>query len=298
MSSGGGGGSGTTRYEWNDAMAPYWGSLLQDAAGQAHTPYSQYAGDRTADFTNDQNTGMGAVRNYAMDPSGFLYGRGVDQYYDTLQGKYLTGSGANPYATQRNEYEGNSPQFESMLDAGSNDIAKAYQDGTAADTTRMFNLSGAFGGSAHQNAMANNEAALGKSLSNYEMQMRNDQYNRSAGLQDARLGRGNADYEAERQRQMMAGTASQADQGLTFDRFNALMGIGGMQQGQNQRDLDTNYQNWFDANHYGQNQSAWLSGILGAAQGGLAPSQFTSAPGNNLSTGIGGALAAYGLFRP
>lgn len=297
MSSGGGGGNGTTRYEWNDTMAPYWGGLLQNAGQQAQTPYSQYGGERVAGFNGNQNDAFGAVRNYVADPSGFLYGRGVDQFYGTLEGDYLSGDKANPYANQKNDYEGNSPQFETMLDAGSNDIAKAYQTGTAADTTRMFNLAGAFGGSAHENAVANNEAALGKTLTNYETQMRNDQFNRSAGLQDARLTRGNADYEAERQRQMTAGNASQADQGLTLDRYNALLGVGGMQQGQQQRYDDVGYGNWQDQNNYGKNQASWLASILSAAQGGLPPSQITSQGGNNLATGLGGALAAYGLFR-
>lgn len=335
MSSGGGSGnSGTTRYEWNDAMAPYWGGLLQNASGQAQQPYQQYQGSRIADMTQDQYAGQAAIRNYVSDPSGFLYGRGVDQFANTLSGDYLNGPDANPYASQSNpwegasatvpsnEYMGDNPYFQKQMQTGMEDITNAYKNGTAADTDRMFTLAGAFGGSANQNAVSNNQNALAKQLGTYANTMQSGQYDRSANLREADIGRqlqnqqldkqlggqwtaqdldrGSQTYENERQRQMQAGTASQADQGLTFDRYNALMGVGAQNQQQQQAHDDLGYQNFFDQQNYGKNQAAWLASILSAAQGGLPPSQMTSSKlGGSAVAGnaIGGALGAYGLFR-
>lgn len=96
----------------------------------------------------------------------------------------------DPVSGGSNKYAGDNPYFRNTLKTGLEDITSAYENGTAANTRRMFNLSGAFGGGAHQKAVANNEAALGKTLGNFTSGMLNDQYGRSAGLEESALGRG------------------------------------------------------------------------------------------------------------
>lgn len=143
----------------NDAIRQTRGTLSGDYLnGQGSNPYS-----RGNPYGNANNQYIGRYNNF------------IDSY--------------NPYATQQNGYVGDSPQFQSMLHQGQQDITDAYQRGTAADTTRLFNLSGAFGGSAHQQAIANNEAALAKNLGTYTAGMQNENYNRSGQLQEADLAR-------------------------------------------------------------------------------------------------------------
>ncbi len=105
---------------------------------------------------------------------------------------YLSG---NPFAdnqtsTNRNQFSGiDNPAFKDLLRQGMGEITDAYQKGTAAETQKNFNLAGIFGGGAMQDAVANNQAALGKNLTNFASGMFNDQWNRSAGLEDTYLGR-------------------------------------------------------------------------------------------------------------
>jgi hypothetical protein len=298
MSSGGGGG-GKTEFEWNDDMKPYWRSLLGRAQSESASPYSQYGGERIAGLNADQTAAMGNIRHFVGDPGSFLYGQGNKQYQDTLSGKYLEGDGANPFSRE-NKYGGINPMFQSQLKSGMDDITAQYMKATAPDTQAQAVLNGTFGGGDHQRVIANNHDALAKNLSRYTDDAISKQIDRSAGLEDSFLARSSGNYEAERQRQMMAGQASQADQGLTLQRYQALAGVGDINQQHQQRYLDQGYQNWFDYMNHGKNQSAWMANVLTGAQGGLAPNQTTSPAGggwSGASNTLGTALAAYGMFR-
>lgn len=324
---GGAGGSNTQKYEWNDTMAPKWadalswGNSLKDPSGFG--AYKPYQGNdpnaRIAGMTGDQQTAFQELRNMNAGTANPLpaVNAAIGQTTDTLTGQYLGGDKMNPYAGQNNpwadaminnntnQYVGDSPQFEHMLHSGQEDIARSYQQGTAADTTRMFNLSGAFGGSAHQNAVANNEYGLAKQLGNYTAGMQNDQYNRSAGLTDAQLGRdlqadttnkslgqssydsylnrGSGSYEAERQRQMGAIGAGNDQQNLGFQRANALLGVGDANRGYNQDILNLNYNNTQDMNNQQYKMADWYTGLLGRAQGGMSPNMTANQAGYSAS---------------
>lgn len=121
----------------------------------------------------------------------------------------------NPLASgqtnvQRNMYAGENPYFRQTVQNTLDDVIGAYKRGTSADTTRLFNLSGAFGGSAHQNAIKNNEEALAKQLGSVANQMYSDQYGRSAGLEEAYLGR---DVQGQ-----------QFDRGLNSNLYEQMLG--------------------------------------------------------------------------
>jgi hypothetical protein len=115
--------------------------------------------------------------------------------------------------------------------------------------------------------MANNEAALGKSLLQYESGMQNDQYNRSGGY-----------FEGERARQMGAMGAGQNTNNLFMQGNQALMGAGDARRSLNQDQLNMNYQDWLDAQNQDFKNADWLSGMYSKAQGGMAPnSSFNQA---------------------
>lgn len=317
MSSGGGGGSGTTKYEWNDDMAQYWRPALAQGAQLAGQPYQPYTGQRIAGINADQQMGMDAIRNFAINSGSPVTKAANGQLQQTLDGYYLTGLGQDQYAdalnpwalesanVNRNQYAGSSPQFEAMLQTGREGITDAYKQGTSADTTRMFNLAGAFGGSAHQNAVANNEAALAKQLGAYDTSMRNDQFNRSAGLEESflgrdlqnsqfdkqlgsqleenRLNRGTTAFQNERNRQMEAVPYGQHEQDMALDRYRSVIGIGDAQRGFNQDVLNQQYNDWQDALNYPQRQMDWLTGLLSRAQGGISANSTTTPAGYSAS---------------
>lgn len=318
---GGSGGGGTTQFNWNDQLAPYWESELARASAASNAPQGALPQQQVAGLTQDQQNAAQNLRLFTSDPT---YGvKDPNQSLNsaqnfenaTLSGNYLTGQGADPWAQSMisadpNSYIGNSPQFEQVLQNGMGDITRAYQQGTAADTTRMFNQAGAFGGSAYGNAVANNENALGRQLGTYAAGMQNDQYNRSAQLTDAGLNRqlqadttnkslGQQSYEDELNRMMGTLAPAQNEQQLALQRAQALMGVGDINQQQTQQQFAAQYQNAFNQFYYPQNQASWLAGILSGAQGGLPPNQMTSQAGYNpgaASSILGTALAGYGLF--
>lgn len=308
--------SGETKYTWNDDMRDRWNNALNQAEWMSD-PWAngiqQYGDQRYAPLTGDQNEAIGYTRDLSRGSSSPLGAMNAarDQITDTLEGRYL---GSNPYGSAMayadpNTYMGDSPQFRNMMRSGMDDIIGGYQRGTGADTTRMFNLSGAFGGSAHQNAVANNELALGKNLSNFADQMLNHQWDRSAQLSEANIarqqsarenayGRGFNAYENERARQQGAVGMGQNEQPLALSRIQGLLGAGDLQRGANQQNLDFSYQNWIDQQNYPFKMADWLTGIYGRAQGGTSPNQQIYQSGaSQAAPWLGAALAGYGLMR-
>lgn len=279
--SGGGGGQGEQRYNWNSTLEPKWQQLLTDATGKAYNnQYTQYPNERIAGFNTDQQGAMQAIRGMTAAGGTPAAIAANNQAEGTLADHYLTGAGKNPYEGM------SSPYFRQMQQGNMQDIADSYQRGTAADTTRMFNLSGAFGGSAHQQAIANNEAALGKTLKDYATQSSSDQYNRSAGM-----------YGDERNRQIQALGAGQNANNLFFQGANAWMGVGDAQRGLSQDYLNQAYNDWQDSQNIDFKNADWLSGLYGRAQGGMSPNSTTTQSGYAaapISQLLGAGLLAYG----
>jgi hypothetical protein len=299
--SGSGGSSGTQKFEWNEGIAPYWRQGLEQSRVMRDKPYERFPGQRLAGLDPRHLNAAGAVDNFVGSGGSPTTIAANGQAYNTLSDHYLTGPGANPFASQGNEYSGmDSPFFRDVMQNNMQDVTEAYKNGTAADTTRMFNMAGAFGGSAHQNKMANNEAGLGRTLSRLATDMSNDQYNRSAGLEESRLTRGSGAFENERGRQMGAIGAGQNEQNLFFDRISKMMGMGDMFRANEQDQLNLGYQDWQDAQNNPYKMMDWFTGILSRAQGGVAPNMTSNQPGFGASPYaglLGAGLTAYGLSR-
>jgi hypothetical protein len=303
MSGGGAGGSGTQKYEWNDAMAPHWanalswGQALTDPSG--YGAYDQYQGQRIADMNSSQHAGLGRVADIFSAGGTDASRAAGTQAASTLGNGYLTGTGANPFSA-RNIYEGDNPYFQQQLTSGLEDITNAYQQGTSADTTRLFNLSGAFGGSAHQDAISNNESNLARQLGDYTNKMRSGQFDRSAGLYDSYLGRGSSNYEGERGRQMSALGYGAQDLQSQLGLGNAMLGVGDVYRGFTQDHLTQDYSDWQEMQNQQYRMLDYYSGILGRAQGGMSPNMTQTSPSYSaspFSQVIGAGLLGYGMMR-
>ena len=290
MSSGGGGSSGSTQYNWNPVIGSYWGGapgadgrggggVLGWAMDEAGKGYQQYGGKRIADRNQDQFTAAQRVRDMAASGG----------TPESAVARQTAGDFAAGRNLRANQYMGDNPFFRSSLQSNLEDVTNAYKQGTSADTTRMFNLAGAFGGSAHQNAVANNEAGLARNLSRMSNEAYQQQYDRSANLMESALGR-----------QMQAIPLAYQGQSLQNDLNDRLMGIGGWEQGEQQKYLDQGYNDWANANNWGRQNVGWLVDILSRAQGGTGITQTNAGyqPANYGSMAVGAGLLgrSAGLF--
>ncbi len=106
---------------------------LQQAGNVASTPYTPYTGQRVAGLTPLQRSSIQGFGDLAGGTPSL-------NAADDMLTSTLRGQNGNPYA-------GDNPYFRQSLQTGLGDLTDAYNRGTAADTTRMFNQAGAFGGS-------------------------------------------------------------------------------------------------------------------------------------------------------
>jgi hypothetical protein len=313
----------------------YPGGTLMRGLNESLKGYQPYTGNLVAGL-NPFQTGAGNALWTAGMQGTALGNAGREQGRATVEGNYLTGNKANPYAgtdgigynlqqgnVEQNQFMGENPYFMSQLDQGTKKITDAYKRGTSADTTRMYNLSGAFGGSAHADAVKNNEEALGEQLGNYTNSMLSGQYDRSANLRESDIGRqwqnsmfnvGEANknvdrynqgrdrgfnaYENERGRMTGMVPTAMGNDSQYISNLMAAMGYGDKMQGQTQRELDDQYQRWTEGQNWDRNQINWLADFLGKAQGTTqSVQQFGGYGGINPMAGLLGAGAMYGAFK-
>lgn len=321
MSTSGGGQSGQTRYDWNDVIGSYWGGrpgadgkggggVLGWAAEEAQKPYQQYGSvdyNKNLDFAKSRVAGFDPLKKEAdAITRGGVYGSKGYGDDTTVQGQgyiqdVLGGSATwNPYINETNQYSGENPYFKQMVGNANQDTVNAYKQGTSADLTRLMNMSGAFGGSAHQNALANNEAGLAKQLGNQTTSMYGQQFDRSANLDENRLNRKTGLAEGALGRQLSAVPLAYQSQGLVFDRANQLRGIGNENRAYDQQLRDMAYGGFSEGQNWGRNNVGWLASLLGGAQGSTGvQTQFSGYQSPNYGSqalGLGLLGKAGGLF--
>lgn len=316
---------------YSDAARGY----LQRAGEVAGQDYQPYTGQRVADLSDTTLAGIRGI--YDMAQGHPMGNDAVDMTRRTLQGGYsnpFAGQGGANVSTQRNQFAGmqnpngnvsaqrnsyggmENPAFRSMLTSGLEDISKAYKEGTSADTTRMFNLSGAFGGSAHQNTVKNNEEALAKQMGQFSSGMLNDQFNRSSGLEESFLGRDfagqqfNAGLGENAINRLMGSEESFLGRDFAGQQFNSGLGEAaanrGFQGHENERGrqmqgvgaatnlLDTHSRNLMNAVQAGGVERNQMQDLLNSQYGDFNewrnyPNQQLDVFGNALSRSAGGA---------
>jgi len=316
----------TTKMEPPPQLAPYLAPFMQQASAVAMTPYQQYTGQQIADFTPDQLAGFDMARQsagYGMDD----LNRGRGQLQATLAGNYLGYSpGSNAYlgATTnvgQNALLGqNNPYLQSAINSAHDDISRTYGNSVFNNTDATMARAGAFGGSAWQQAQSENarqmsnelgrvsndmrmadyglQAQLGESDLNRRMQAQQTDLARNSALAQAGLDMSNANFQAERARQMQAAGMLPGMSQSGYRNAQALLGIGDAIQGQNQGQLDIAYQNWMNQ----QNQPYQSLDVMGNAirtlmGGGGTTTQTGPNPyqRNSTASALGGALGGAGL---
>lgn len=300
--------------EWLQSNARGYLDRAAEVSGQEYQPYT---GQRIADLSPTTRRGVQGLHDLAGNNP--LGDAASDEVLRTLGGGY-----ENPYAqmrtggvqSSRNSYAGENPYFQQQMQKGAEKITDNYKKGTASDTARMFAMSGAFGGSAHQNAVKDNEEALGETLGNYTNSMLSGQYDRSAGLEEGYLGRdfagqqfnaglsenainrGSGAYEQERNRQTGAvGQGMGLNDMYGRNYLNAIQG-GDVERNQMQRLLDSQYGDFNEWRDYPNRQLDVYGNALTRAMGGAGSQTTATGPGpDRVSQGMGALALGQMLSR-
>jgi hypothetical protein len=219
---------------------------------------------------------------------------------DVLASGYLANmlNGGVQNIQPNNPYMGESPQFQAMLDAQNKDITDAYGRGTAAQTDAAAARSGAFGGSAYNEATQNNQKTLANAIAQNEATQRNQQFNNSANLAENQINRNWQGFEnaANRNLQGIQQIGQMGNNDLA--RWNAVMGAGDLQQQTQQNNINA-AQGLFNANvNWPMQMEQFYGDILQRASGqGGSSMSSTSLPGYSpVMNGLGLLGAGYGMF--
>lgn len=296
---------------------PYATQLLDRGAALSQQSMPVYTGQRSADLNATQQQGMAMATNRATNGSAEI-NAGSNQLQSTLGGQYLgRDTGTNQYMgaqpTGTNAYMGENPYLQSTIDKAAGDITRNYT-GAVNSTDATMARSGAFGGSAWQQAQGANSKNLADSLSDSASGLRMQNYTQSANLAESALGRDQANwntnaglaenglnrnqsaFQAERANQMTGLNSALQYGNQAYTDAAQLQAAGDTQYGATQQQL-TDQQNLFNEQAAAPYKSLDVLGnsIRGAVGGGSTVS--TSAPGASTTGQLaGGAAALYSLF--
>lgn len=252
----------TQRQELPDFLKPYAPLYAQMGFDLSQMPFNPYPYETVAPFTQDQQSAMDAVRQRATAGSPVV-NAAQQQTLNTIQGDYLNPQ-TNPYLQQ-------------TYDLAADRMGDAFSRGTAAQTDANFARAGAFGGSAWQEAQEGNQRAFGDAL----------------GTLGANLFGNN--YAQERNRQQQASMFAPNLAAQDYRDAEALLNIGGMQQGLGQQYLTDDFSRFQQAQQYPYQQFQTFGQMFNPALG----SQSTQTlPGVSPAAGLlGGALGGLGIYN-
>ena len=260
---------GPTQTQTNSADAfstPYWQQYLSGLnTTLGNNPITPYSGPTVAPWNAYQNTAGNMMYQFATNgtPTGNAANTAIQTQAQGNMNPYATGT--NPYQGQTNPYAGDNPYLQNVIDSSNADIAKAYAQGIGAQTDAAFNQAGAYGGSAYQNQVANNQDMLAKNLAANTSNLRYNNYlnsgqlagtdlARNAGLADSYLNRTTGAYDTAQGRSLNAAQLGLASQGVDQNAIQGLYGMGAAQQGNTQDVLNAMQ------NYYTQSQLAPFTG--------------------------------------
>lgn len=198
----------------------------------------------------------------------------------------------NPYLGAQSSYGGNSPQFENMLNASNRNITDSFMRGTAAPQAAAAAHAHAYGGSGDQEMQGILGQSLGNQIAQNTDSMRNDQYNRSAQLEQADLGRNSGlaqnsiqnawqGYENAANRGLQGINAVNNQDAMDMARWGSVGGFGNLQQQTQQANINA-ARGLFNENVRQPLDALDILGkALGASSGQGVQTTSQSSPGSN-----------------
>lgn len=271
-----------TTVSTNDPPAwsvPYFQQALGRASQLSQQPYVGYGGPTVAGFTPDQENAF--TMNRALADQNAQWQANAGDYVNRVIG----GEFANPYIGQKNQYAGENPYLNNMIDAANRDITTRYSDSTLPTQLAQFNSGGAYGGSAMQQALSQGQQNLAQQLSDTNFQYRNADYDRQAQLAESALNRNSALYNQDQQfRQNALGFLPQLQQ-MGYNDTNQILKQGTLQQLLNQQAINDDRQQFNEWRDWDANRLGLLTNALGAIRGGTGTETKTGDNPNYTSAG-------------
>lgn len=283
----------TTKNEPPAWAIPHYQQLLNTSGQLANRPYTPYTGEQVAGLNSQQLVAQQMVTDRALAGS-----PGLDQA-NTALGGVLGGGG---FTAGRNQYAGENPYLDQMIGKAQGDVVDNYTSATLPGLMGQFNAGGAYGGSAHQQALSTSQKNLADQLGQISTGMRSADYDRQVGLDESYLQRQQAAWDSSQGRILQGiGMAPALDQAGYYGA-NQLAGVGDANQGLTQRVLDNNYNNWLEARDWQANQQGLLGNALNSINGGFQNGTATAprAGSSPWAGALGGAAsgAAIGSAVP
>ncbi len=258
----------------------------QQLAAKGKNPYE---GQRVADLNPMFGGGLQMLTDYAMQgtPERAAGGAAV---LNATQGNM------NPYAQQMNPYMGENPYLQSMIGHSNDELTKAFAKGPAAQNDSAAAMSGAFGGSAYNERVQDNNKTLGGLISNNTNSLLKGQYDQSAGLAENALNRATGGYDNAQNRALTGASIGQGQQGLDLQAIMAMINGGQQGMGYQQNLLDAGRNIYDERQNMPFDMSQFLGGALGRGMTGFGQ-QTTQGPGQSPLSQFGGlGLLASSLF--
>jgi hypothetical protein len=304
LGDGGGGGGGsqpasstTQTQDLPDWAKPYAQDVL--SKGKAVTdldqnPYQPYGGDRIAGFDPMQQQSFQGAQNMKVAPQ-------IGQATAAATG---AGLGGFDVAGQSNQYG-----FQNQVGGYMNPYLQMSLAPQIAEANRAYDISGtrqqsaatqagAFGGSREAIMAAENERNRNMGINQivgqgYNTAFTNAQNQYNQNLQNQLAGYGMAN-QAAGQLGNLGQTQYQQNMGI-----NALQNqYGAQQQAQQQRGLDTAYQDFLTQKNYPYQQLSYMSNLVrGTPMGMNTQSQVYQAPPSTMGQLAGLGMGAYGLSK-
>ena len=263
--SGGGNTTSTTTMAPSKEVAPYLKPYMDQAGAISSTPYSPYQGQQIADINGQQQMGMGMTSAQALN--GFQGQSEAGQNYQDLMGGKFLDPNSNPWLAANAQ-------------KAMGDISNAYKTGTMPQTDSAASRAGAFGGSAWQQMVGNNERQLGDSLGNAANQF----YGQN--------------YANERSNQMHGLDIAGQMQNLGYTDSKNLTAVGDNYRQYQQDLLNQSQNNYNDYMNYPQKQLDIMGNAIRATMGaGSSSSSSQSNPykPSGFANALGGGIGGYAL---
>ncbi|WP_179400689.1 hypothetical protein [Burkholderia guangdongensis] len=312
MGSGGGsGGNSTTTTELPSYAQPAAQNILSTGTQLSQQQVPQYTGQTYAGMNGTQSGAINGMTNLANtggvggSVSGAVSGmanNGGNSY--GYVNSPMASASQNPYASMSNPY------LAQEVSAANQQTTNAFNQ-NAMNLNSQFSGSGAYGGSAYQNAMNQQNQTLGTALANNSANIYGNAYNTAANAAsvNAELGTqanlANAsnylnaqslnsnNYNTAQNRVLSAGALAPSLDSDTLNQLNAQYTGGTAQQTNAQNADNAAYQQWYQGamspyEQLGIQESA-LSGALGnGAQGISSTSQSANPLGAIAGLGVSG----------
>lgn len=272
-----------------------YSELLGQANNVASQPLQQYSGPIVAGLSGDQASGITGVQNAQGIANPFintastafsnattpLWG-GVQQFSPSNVQQY-----ASPYTqdvlntTEASEANTDAQQQQQLTGSA---ISSGAWGGDRAGVAQ-----GILGG---QQALANNQTNA--NIENQGYQTALGEFNQQQGAQ---LGANEANSWLNSQAGFGYGNLGSEAQNTSLTGANALLGVGGIEQAQQQSQLNVPYEQFLQQQAYPFQTTGWLSGITegtGSAAGGTSTSTSATNP-STLSTLLGLGTSGLGI---